>query len=493
MDQVAADQPFPDQTAQEQPTGPRPVLVVDLDGTLIGSDMLYESFWSAFSRDWRTPLRAAAGLLHGRAALKARLAALAVPDLRTLPYRAEVLAEIERWRAAGGRVALVTAADQKIAEAIAGHLQLFDEVHGSDGTTNLKGEVKAAFLRERFGLGGYVYVGDSAADLPVWRDAAAALTVGLAPGLVARVEAIRPEARHIAPPQPVLPAAIRAMRPHQWAKNALVFFPMIAAHAFSLTALMQGLLAFVAFSLVASSVYLLNDLLDIASDRAHPRKRQRPLASGALPLRTGMMLVPVVLAAGIGVAALLPLLFVLVLAAYYALTVAYSLWFKRKPILDIAMLASLYTLRVVAGGAASGIELSVWLLAFSAFLFFSLAAVKRQAELVDMRQRGLDEAPGRGYRVDDLPVVTQMATTSGFVAVLVLMLYLNEPTTLMLYHHPLLLWAACLVLLYWIARMVLVAQRGKMDDDPVVYAMRDRISQMVVAIIALLFVAAKVL
>ena len=477
----------------DQVTDTRPVLVVDLDGTLIRSDMLYETFWSAFSRDWRTPVQAMAGLLQGKAALKARLAGLGMPDPATLPYTPEVLDDIRRWRDAGGRTALVTAADQSIADAIAAHLNLFDEVHGSDGETNLKGPAKAAFLRDRFGSGGYTYVGDSTADLAVWRDAAGAVTVGAEASLRARVETLRPDARHLAPARSLLPAAIRAMRPHQWAKNALVFFPMVAAHDFNLLALGQTILAVIAFSLLASSVYLLNDLLDIGSDRAHPRKRNRPLASGALPLKTGMAMVPLLLLVGVAVAALLPPIFMLVMAGYYGLTIAYSLWFKRKPILDIAALASLYTMRVLAGGAATGIELSVWLLAFSAFLFFSLAAVKRQAELVDMVQRGVEQAAGRGYRVGDLPVITQMATASGFVAVLVLMLYLNEPGTLTLYHHPLMLWAACLVLLYWIARMVLVAQRGKMDDDPVVYAMRDPASQLVVFIIACLFVGAKVL
>ena len=477
----------------DQATQVRPVLVVDLDGTLVRSDMLYESFWSAFSRDWRTPMRALAGLLHGKAALKARLAALGAPDPATLPYNAEVLQVIRDWRAAGGLVALVTAADETIATAIANHLDLFDEVHASDGTTNLKGPNKAAFLRDRFGEGGFTYAGDHDADMAVWREAGAAMTVGVSGRLRRRVDDLRPGARHLSPPRSTLPALLKAMRPHQWLKNMLIFFPMIAAHDFNMTALYMGALAFVAFSLVASSVYLLNDLLDIGSDRLHPRKRLRPLASGALPLRTGMAMVPALLAAGIAFALMLPPTFLLALAAYYALTVAYSLWLKRKPILDICALASLYTMRVIAGGAAASITPSVWLMAFSAFLFFSLGAVKRQAELVDMVQRGVTEAAGRGYRVTDLPLVTQMATAAGFVAVLVLMLYLNEPEVLTLYNHPLLLWAACLVLLYWVSRMVLVASRGKMDDDPTVFAARDPVSPVSVALIAALFIAAKVL
>lgn len=468
----------------------RPVLVVDLDGTLIRSDMLYESFWSAFARDWRAPLHAMAGLAQGRAALKARLAALAPPDPASLPYVGEMLDEIHAWRASGGRTALVTAADRHLAEAIASHLGLFDEVHASDGATNLKGAAKAALLRERFGPRGFVYAGDHAIDLEVWKEAAGAISVGAAPELRARIDALHPEARHLAPPQPVLPAALRALRPHQWAKNVLVFLPLLAAHQFTALSLAQCLAGFVAFSLVASSVYLLNDLLDLASDRAHPRKKNRPLASGALPLARGMAMIPVLLGIGMAIALALNARFLGVLAGYYLLTIAYSLWLKRRAIIDICTLASLYTLRIMAGAAATGITLSVWLLALSAFLFFALAAVKRQAELVDLINRGVVEVAGRGYRTGDLPVVAQLAIASGFAAVLVMMLYINEPATRLLYPRPMLLWGACLVLLYWVSRMALVAQRGKMDDDPVVFAARDRVSQIALVLTALLIAGA---
>ncbi|GAB4266050.1 MAG: UbiA family prenyltransferase [Pararhodobacter sp.] len=460
-----------------------PVLVIDLDGTLIRSDMLLESFWCAFARDWRTPLWAAAGLARGRAALKARLATLGSPDPATLPYNDAILALIRDWRDRGGRTALVTAADRHIADAIAAHLRLFDEVHASDGKTNLKGAAKARFLKAHFAEPGFVYAGDSSVDLVVWQVARGAVTVGLSPALRARVDAMHPEATHIDVPGPSLKVTLQAMRPHQWAKNVLVFLPILAAHAFSPLSLAQGGLAFVAFSLVASSVYLLNDLLDLGSDRAHPRKRNRPLASGALPLLRGMTLVPVLLVVGLVTALALPPLFFVVLLGYYALTITYSLWLKRKPIIDICALGSLYTFRVAAGGAAAGLPLSVWLLAFSAFLFFSLAAVKRQAELVDMVNRGIDAAAGRGYRVGDLPVVTQMATAAGFVSVLVLMLYFNQPAVLEQYSYPAVLWGACVILLYWLARMILMAQRGLMDDDPTVFAARDRTSRIAFVLI----------
>lgn len=473
------------------------VLVVDLDGTLIRSDMLLESFWSGFASDWRVPLDALAGLAKGRAALKARMAGYSTPDPATLPYNPAVLEKIRGWRASGGRVALVTAADQRLAQSVADHLGLFDAVHGSDGRTNLKGPAKAAFLRAQFGEQGFDYIGDHTADLPVWKSARSAFTVGASPALRARVEALHPGAIHLSPSATGLAEritpALRAMRPHQWLKNLLVFFPMIAGHVFTFGTFLQGLLAFVAFGLVASSVYLLNDLLDLSADRAHPRKSARPLASGALPLMRGMVLVPVLLFCGMALALVLGPMFLAVLAGYYLLTVAYSLWLKRKMLIDICVLATLYTFRVIAGGVATDIPLSVWLLAFSAFFFLALAAVKRQAELVDAAQRGITIASGRGYQVGDLPFVSQMAVSSGFVAVLVMMLYLNAPEVLVKYSNPWLLWGACLVLLYWVARMVLLAHRGHMDDDPVVYALRDPVSRVAILLMLVLVIGAAVL
>lgn len=467
-----------------------PVLVVDLDGTLIRSDMLDESFWAAFARDWRTPLRALAGLVRGKAALKAQLGALALPDPALLPYRPEVLELIARHREVGGRVVLATAADARAAQAVADHLGLFDAVHASDGVQNLRGPAKAALLERLYGRGGFTYLGDSGADMPVWAAAAQAVTVGARSSVRARAEAANPRTRHIAPQAPAWRAALRAMRPHQWLKNLLIALPMIAAHQFDAASLGRVGLAMLAFSLVASSVYLLNDLMDLAADRAHPRKRMRPLASGALRLRAGAGLAAGLVVAGMALGLALGAGFAAVMLGYYALTLAYSMALKRKALVDIATLAMLYAFRVVAGAVAVGVELSVWLLAFSIFLFFALAAVKRQAELVDLTARGLTQASGRGYATGDLPVVAQMATASGFVAVLVLMLYLNDPEVTARYARPQALWGVALVMLYWLARMVLIASRGQMTDDPVVFAARDRVSLMCGALVALMVAGA---
>lgn len=459
------------------------ILVVDLDGSLIRSDMLFESFWSAFSARWTAPVEVIGSLIRGRAALKHKLNAMSDVDVSTLPYNEEVLSLVRKWRADGGYVALVTASNQNFADRVAAHLGLFDEAHGSDATHNLKGVNKAAFLQERFGNGNYHYVGDAEADLPIWKSSGGAVTVATSPELRGKVEAMGIPTIHIGDAVSVLRPAFKEMRPHQWLKNLLVFLPLLMAHQFTALTVMQSLLAFFAFSMVASSVYVLNDLLDLKSDRAHARKRNRPFASGALPLSAGTVLVPLLLS--MGGAAALPLGrdFLIVMAVYYVITTTYSLYLKRQLVIDICTLSVLYALRILAGGAATGIPLSVWLLAFSVFFFFSLAAVKRQAELVDGAATGKVTAHGRGYHVDDLPLVAMMATAAGYVSVMVLALYVNSSAVQQLYSNPTLLWGICLVLLFWISRVVMITHRGQMHDDPVVFAVRDRVSQLCALVI----------
>lgn len=282
---------------------------------------------------------------------------------------------------------------------------------------------------------------------------------------------------------------LRVLRPHQWLKNALIFLPLLAAHRFDAGTITQAAMAFVAFSLVASSVYVLNDLVDVEADRSHPRKKNRPFASGAIPTKQGPVLALIPLVLGGVVAVPIGMQFIAVLTGYYAVTLAYSFFLKRRIVIDICVLAGLYTFRIIAGGAATTIPLSVWLLAFSVFFFLSLAAVKRQAELVDGIARGKVQASGRGYVTDDLPIVANMAIASGYVSVLVMALYLNSPAVSELYSSPMLLWGICLVLLYWLSRIVMVTHRGRMDDDPVVFAVKDRVSLLCGATIFLFALA----
>lgn len=452
------------------------VLVVDLDGTLIRSDMLFETFWSSLGSDWANIFGIQRSFLNGKAPLKKFLAENSSVPVDTLPYNNKVIEKITDWKSKGGQVALVTASDQTLADKIAEHLDLFDEVHGSDGENNLKGSKKRDFLIDRYGTRNFAYIGDCAADLPIWETASKVFVVDPPKSLLGKLDDLTAPVEVLSTRSEGLKPYKKALRPHQWLKNILVFLPAFAAHEFSAGILFSCLLAFVSFSLVASSVYVLNDLFDLSSDRMHPRKRTRPFASGAVPIAHGTWLAVSLLFAGAIIAAFLGPKFVGVMLVYYLATFAYSVTLKRRAVLDICVLAGLYTIRIIAGGAATSIPLSVWLLAFSIFFFFALAVVKRQAELIELSSRGKLEAKGRGYSVDDLPIISMMAISAGYVSVLVLALYLNSNTVSVLYTSPTALWGICFVLLYWISRIIIVTHRGHMDDDPVVFATKDRIT-----------------
>ena len=439
-------------------------------------------FLGGAAESWRAIPLAMRALGRGRAALKRDLAALGPIDAAHLPYNDVVLDHIRDWRARGGRAVLVTAADQAIADRVAAHLGLFEAAHGSDGARNLKGPTKAAMIAETYGAEPHAYIGDSMSDLPVWAGAQRAVTVDAPAALRRRLESTGAQAEHLRSGTPQ--GYLAAMRPHQWLKNLLVFVPVIAAHAIEPVVMMQAVLAFAAFCLVSSAGYVFNDLMDLRADRMHPRKVLRPLASGRVPIAHGTAMVPVLLLAGLGLAALGGGALLAIIAGYFVLTVTYSLSLKRIAIADICTLAGLYTMRILAGGLATGLVPSVWLLAFSMFFFVALAAIKRQAELVDLFGRGLPATERRGYTVDDLPLVAQVATASGYVSVMVLALYLNAPAVQQLYGAPWLLWGICLVLLYWITRIALITSRGGMHDDPIVFALRDRTSLFCLALMA---------
>lgn len=481
MSQAPTISPVPDRPGPADEPG-APVLAVDLDGTLVRSDLLFESFWGAMSRDAVGALKQVIGGTGGRAGVKRRLAELVAFNPAEMPYNRDVLAYIERWRAEGGRVVLVTASDQILADQVAAHLGLFDAVHGSDGTHNLKGSAKAAFLTERYGPGGYVYVGDAEADLPVWAGAVHIVTVNAPARLRTRAAALGPQVEHLGSAEWPLKDWFKALRPHQWLKNILVFVPILASHAMSWNAILQSLGAFIAFCMVASSVYLVNDLLDLSADRAHPRKRHRSLAAGTVPIAQASYVAPALFLGGLIVSIFLGPLFVAAMAVYFAITLAYSLHLKRRTVIDIWVLAILYAMRIAAGVAATGIIPSVWLMAFSIFFFFSLAAVKRQAELVDAAERDEQSVRRRGYDRDDVLLIAMMAISSGYVSVLVMALYIRTEFVERLYSFPPALLGICLVLLYWISRIVMVTHRGYMHDDPLVFALKDNISRLCVMV-----------
>ena len=408
--------------------------------------------------------------------------------MATLPFNSEVISYIKKWRGNNGRTALVTASDQVFAQAIADHLNIFDEVHGSNGSLNLKGECKGAFLEERFGKKGFVYMGDASADLPIWVRAAKAITVNAPRALQREVEHVSENVEHLTTVTTSFKPYIKALRPHQWLKNILVFLPMLAAHHINVETFLLSLLAFISFSLVASSVYILNDLLDLAADRVHPRKRHRPFASGSIPIVRGMWMMTGLILIGATFAILVGWEFFLVMVGYYLLTSAYSINLKRRIIIDISVLTVLYTIRILAGGVATTIPISIWLLSFSFFFFLSLAAIKRMAELVDNVKLDNFKIIGRGYHTDDLPIISMIAVSAGYLSALVLMLYMNSSIVVELYANPNYLWGICAILIYWITRTVMVSHRGHLHDDPVIYAVKDRISQACFLIIlALIF------
>jgi len=465
-------------------------LCVDLDGTLIRSDLLLESSLALLRRNPANLFRFFGWLLKGKAHLKREIAARTEIDAALLPYDDRVVAWL-RGEAAQRPQVLCTASDRKFAEAVATHIGGFGEVFASDGARNLAGANKGDALRERFGDRGFDYAGNAAPDLAVWRHARRGIVVNASPGLAKRAAQVVEVERVFDRPAGGIRAWIKAMRLHQWLKNLLVFLPLLASHrVFDSHAVLLSVLAFVAFGFCASGVYLLNDLLDLEADRGHPRKRLRPFAAGMLPLTTGLAAAPLLTLAAFVLASYVGPRFALVLIGYYALTLAYSFGIKRVAMLDMVVLAGLYTVRIVAGTVAILAALSFWLLAFSMFLFLSLAMVKRYTELRLLLVQGRDRTGGRGYQVDDLPLIQSLGAASGYLAVLVLALYINSTASEVLYRHQQVLWLLCPLLLYWISRVWLIAHRGAMHDDPVVFALTDSVSRIVLAVCAVVVVGA---
>ncbi len=465
-------------------------LVVDLDGTLVHTDMLHETSLRAFRDSPWSLLRASVSLAQGKAALKQQLASIGRFDPGHLPYNQELLHWLREQKAAGRYLVLCTASDRVVADSVAAHLGIFDDVMASDGARNLGGKVKEAALVSRFGHRGFDYAGNSAADLPVWRSARRAVVVNASAAIARQAVSICEVERVF--PRMALDLGVwrRALRVHQWVKNILLFVPLFAAHQMTNTALWGSvLLGFLAFSLCASSVYIVNDLLDLESDRAHPRKRMRPFASGALPVWLGAVLALLLLCVSLGLAAYVGGSFLRWLGFYFVLTSAYSWVLKRVMVVDCLALAMLYTLRIIAGAAAADMPLSFWLLAFSVFLFLSLAFVKRYAELELQVLAGNNQVHGRGYYTSDAPLIQTLGVTSGYGAVLVMALYLNSDAVLRLYRTPELVWGAIPVLLFWISWMWMQAHRGKMHDDPVVFALKDKASLCAGAALAVILTA----
>jgi 4-hydroxybenzoate polyprenyltransferase/phosphoserine phosphatase len=468
--------------ASAESSSPVP-LCVDLDGTLIRTDLLWESLLILLKKNPLLAFAVPFWWAKGRAHLKAQIASRVRVDPSYLPYHEPLLDYLRTEKARGRRLLLVTASDAQLAQDVADHVGLFSEVLASNGQTNLRGKNKAAKLAEDFGERGYDYAGNSSVDLPVWRHAREALVVNAAASLATRAADCATVGKIFERRKPLWRSLVESLRPHQWVKNLIIFVPLVTSHQLAQwPRTLEAIWAFLAFSVCASAVYVLNDLSDLEADRHHSLKRLRPFAAGDLPLPFGFVLVPLLLAAGILIACVLPAGFSGVLAIYLALTTGYSWRLKQVPLVDVFCLAGLYTIRLIAGHEAASVEFSFWLLVFSMFLFLSLALVKRFVELHAARRQNLPEIHGRGYAAHDFELVAILGPVSGYLAALVLALYVNSPEVRLLYRHPTVLLGVCALLLYWISRVWLLAHRGQMHGDPVVFALKDPASYVVGAL-----------
>lgn len=468
-------------------------LVVDLDNTLIRTDLLIDSAFTYIARRPSNMLNLIGWLTKGKAHLKFNLASVVEIDPAVLPYSQVVMDRIDAARLADTPVYLASASNELYVRRVYDYLSVFDGWFASDGVVNLSGEAKADLLVRAFGNGGFDYIGDSAADLPVWAKAGAAIAIAPSSGVLRRLKRVNsgalilPKDRE---PRSSIKSYIKVMRPHQWAKNGLVFIPLLAAHAFGWLPLLKALIAFVAFSACASSVYILNDLLDVSADRAHPTKRRRPFAAGDISPVSGAVMAPALLLIAFLLAFTLPAAFPEVLALYYVATSAYSFILKRKLMIDVVTLAGLYTVRLVGGGAATSLPISEWLLAFAIFIFLCLAILKRYTEMAVRLDRNLPDPSNRNYKVTDLPVLIALAAAAGYSSVIVCALYMSSPAIHNLYRHPKWLYIVCPLILYWISRAIMMTHRREMHDDPIVFALRDRISLAIALLIGLVAAAA---
>ena len=452
-----------------------PVLCVDLDGTLIRGNVLWECVLVLLKTRPITLLLLPFWLLAGRASLKRHLAVRTHFDPARLPYRQQVLKLIQQEKETGRRIALVTAADCELAEAIAGYLGLFDEVHASDGKLNLKGANKAAFLAQHFAQTGFEYVGDSAADVEVWRNARAAYVVGTEAraGQAAAVTTLKCT---ILEPRASFRTWVNALRGYHWAKNLLLFLPLALSHNLAVKPIVRTLAGFALYGFCASGLYILNDLLDLHSDREHPWKKERPFAAGEISIPQGLLASFVLLSSALGLGFLLNAKFGFALFGYATLTMVYSLYLKKIALLDVFILSSFYSFRILAGALISATPLSQWFLAFSMFLFLSLAMAKRYSELLHAGDLVKTGNSGRSYHTGDRELLLSLGVGSSFSAVVIFSLYVQSQDVRLLYSSPEFLLLLCPIILYWLSRNWLLAHRGELKEDPVTLAIRDPVS-----------------
>lgn len=462
----------------ETAPGPKPTaLCVDLDGTLVKSDTLLDGVLTLLRRSPVTALLSTLSLLRGKAAFKAEIARHVTLDPATLPYNGPLLNHLRSEHAAGRDIYLATAANEKQARGIATHLGIIADVFASEDGVNLRQGAKLEELQRQFPEG-FDYIGNAGPDIPVLAQAKTGMLANPSPGLAARLKLQRIEIHRVFEDRaPWLKTLLRATRVRQWPKNFLIFLPLVLAHMVTNQhKLLATFVAFLSFSLVASTAYILNDMLDVEADRNHSKKRQRPFAAGDISPQAGIALMLILVSIAGALAWTLPLQFVFWLSAYFVTTVSYSVLLKKIALLDVVTLAGLYTVRLIVGGAASEVPLSPWLGGFSIFFFLSLAMVKRYAELDNLRRLGHSPANERGYVLEDLEQLRSFGTASAYASIVIFTLYINNSEITHLYTRPHRLWMLIPVLILWISRIWLLAHRGKLDEDPVVFALTDKLS-----------------
>lgn len=453
-------------------------LVVDVDA-LTKTDMLHEAALQFVARfpfqAWRIPLWLSRG---GKSFLRTKLSEFGDPGVATtMPLREEIMALIKSAQDSGRRVYLVSDSEEILVETLARRIGGITGVFRMDRTANLPSQTRADRLVNEFGTRGFDYLGDQSVDMPAWQASRKVLVVSRSLTFERRVMKCFPLAQVVVRPRVQFREILRALRPLQWAKNTLVFVALIAGHHFQPHVIIATLVAFACFSMAASSAYLINDLLDLSADREHPRKRERPFASGEIPLNHGIIWAAALGGGSFALSLALPLRFSEILLLYVATALTYSFLFKRKLILDVVVLGGLYTLRVLGGLTLVTLDPTPWLLMFSLFWFSSLAIVKRCSELTAKRSAEKEIwLPGRSYQIDDLHVLFPLGAAAGYGSVFVFALYVSSPEVRALYTHPSGLWLVCPLLIYWISRIFLLANRNELHDDPVVFAFTDQIS-----------------
>jgi 4-hydroxybenzoate polyprenyltransferase len=458
-------------------------IAVDLDGSLIHTDMLYETFVRAvFKRPWCLFL-IIPWLLRGRANLKMQLAALVDVDVTALPYNQDLITYLKQQQPR--EIVLCTATNQLLADRIADHLGIFSGAIGSTETVNLTGEKKAAVLCDRYGGQNFSYVGNEKRDLKIWKHAASAIVVAKDHRLSNQIEKPCLVEFRCSAPKTTLKTLAKALRIHQWVKNILLFVPLFTSHQFTDKSLvLTSVLAFITFGICASATYLINDLSDLDSDRNHWKKKFRPLAAGTLSIRKSIFIIGVALPISWALALFVSPYFLLALLLYFGVTLSYSFILKRLQTVDVITLASLYTLRIIAGGIAIAAPPSFWLLTFSMFLFLCLAIVKRISELLKTASNGeIRKLSGRGYYTSDIQIMNSLATSAGMLSILVFAMYLNSDEVVQLYRSPEILWLVCPIFSYWVVRILVMGSRGEIDEDPILFTLKDRRSWLAGALI----------